>query len=249
MGRENGGRHLNDPLIVFVSSEVTVHLYPPHPPSTEGSGDEISSLKPPPDFGGRLEGGDAGGRLEGGERLRGEIESPTSFIFVNHMTDQIKDFGELSRAVRFADRMDLDGCITLDHPDMSAEIIQRKVEQREIIVAEKAGQLVGYLRLEYLWSLVPYIALIWVVEDQRRQGIGKALLHHLENVLREQGHTALYSSSQANEPEPQAWHRHAGFEECGFIAGISGGGIGEIFFRKDLSCLTQLIARKETPAP
>ena len=157
------------------------------------------------------------------------------------MTDQIK--------VIFADEIDLDGCIALDHSTMPAEVIKRKVTQREIIVAEKAGQLVGYLRLEYLWSLVPYIALIWVVEDQRRQGIGKTLLCHLENVLREQGHAALYSSSQANEPEPQAWHRRTGFEECGFITGINGGEIGEIFFRKKLSYLTQLIAHRETPTP
>lgn len=136
--------------------------------------------------------------------------------------------------VRFADQTDLDGCIALDHPAIPAEVIKRKVEQREIIVAEKAGQLVGYLRLEYLWSVVPYIALIWVVEDQRQQGIGSAMLRYLEDVLRERGHTALYSSSQANEPEPQAWHRHAGFEECGFIVGINEGGIGEIFFRKEL---------------
>ena len=142
------------------------------------------------------------------------------------MADQIE--------VRFANQMDLDECIVLDHPTMPVEVIKRKVEQREIIVAEKAGQLVGYLRLEYLWSTVPYIALIWVVEDQRQQGIGSAMLRYLENVLREQGHTALYSSSQANEPEPQAWHRHVGFEECGFIAGMNEGGVGEIFFRKDL---------------
>ncbi len=136
--------------------------------------------------------------------------------------------------VRFADPTDLDGCIALDHPTIPAEVIKRKIEQREIIVAEKAGQLVGYLRLEYLWSVVPYIALIWVVEDQRQRGIGRAMLRYLENVLRQQGHTALYSSSQANEPEPQAWHRHVGFEECGFIAGINEGGVGEIFFRKEL---------------
>jgi N-acetylglutamate synthase-like GNAT family acetyltransferase len=116
-----------------------------------------------------------------------------------------------------------------------AEVIRRKVEQREIIVAEKTGQLLGYLRLEYLWSIVPYIALIWVVDDQRQQGVGRAMLRYLQNALREQGHTALYSSSQANEPEPQTWHRYVGFEECGFIAGINGAGIGEIFFRKDLS--------------
>ena len=143
------------------------------------------------------------------------------------MADQIR--------VRFANRMDLDGCIALDHPAMPAEVIRRKVEQREIIVAEGAGKLVGYLRLEYLWSVVPYVALVWVVDNQRQQGIGRAMLRYLENVLRQQGHAALYSSSQANEPEPQAWHRHVGFEECGFIAGINEGGIGEIFFRKDLS--------------
>jgi len=45
----------------------------------------------------------------------------------------------------------------------------------------------------------------------------------------------LFSSSQANEPEPQAWHRHVGFEECGFIAGINEGGVGEVFFRKVLT--------------
>ena len=143
------------------------------------------------------------------------------------MTDQIK--------VRFANQVDLDECIALDHPITPAEVIKRKVEQREVTVAEKGGRLVGYLRFEYLWSVVPYIALIWVVEDQRQQGIGRALLHYLENVLLEQGHTVLYSSSQANEPGPQAWHRHVGFEECGFITGINEGGIGEVFFHKNLS--------------
>jgi len=155
------------------------------------------------------------------------------------MADHVEDFGERGtpsrRAVRFANQTDLDGCIALDHPTIPAELIKRKIEQGEIIVAEKAAQLVGYLRLEYLWSMAPYIALIWVVKEQRHQGIGRAMLHYLENVLREQGHTALYSSSQANEPEPQAWHRHVGFEECGFVAGINEGGIGEVFFRNDLT--------------
>jgi len=136
--------------------------------------------------------------------------------------------------IRLANPTDLDDCIALDHPTMPAEVIKRKIAQREIIVAEKSGRLVGYLRFEYLWSVVPYIAFIWVVEDQRRQGIGKAMLRYLEDVLRQQGHAALYSSSQANEPEAQAWHRRVGFEECGFIAGVNEGGVGEVFFRKAL---------------
>ena len=43
------------------------------------------------------------------------------------------------------------------------------------------------------------------------------------------------SSSQADEPEPQTWHRAIGFEECGIISGLNEGGIGEIFFRKKLN--------------
>jgi GNAT superfamily N-acetyltransferase len=92
----------------------------------------------------------------------------------------------------------------------------------------------GYVRWEFLWSLVPYVALIRVLPAHRRQGVGRALVAFLEKRLRSQGHTTLYSWSQADEAEPQAWHRHMRFEECGIIAGINEGGVGEVFFRKRL---------------
>jgi ribosomal protein S18 acetylase RimI-like enzyme len=114
------------------------------------------------------------------------------------------------------------------------KIVERKIEQEEVIVAEWNGKLIGYMRLEYLWSLIPYMAVISITPEYRRRGVGKAILRFTEAFLRDRGHNALYSSSQANEPEPQTWHRHAGFEECGIIAGINRDGIGEIFFRKHL---------------
>jgi N-acetylglutamate synthase-like GNAT family acetyltransferase len=116
--------------------------------------------------------------------------------------------------------------------DLSPEVLRRKIDWQEIVVAERHGALVGYLLVEYLWSRLPYIALIWVQPECRRQGIGKAMLGYLEAGLRCGGHATLYSSSQADEAEPQAWHRHVGFEECGVIAGINQGGVGELFFRK-----------------
>ena len=143
-------------------------------------------------------------------------------------------------AIRFARVDDLD----FAHQDgyISPEILKRKIEGQtalnpdyieDILIAVRNGKRVGYVRLEYLWSIVPYIALIRVLPEYQRQGVGKALLGFIETFLRETGHEALYSSSQADEPEPQAWHRHVGFEECGFIAGINEG-IGEVFFRKSL---------------
>lgn len=134
--------------------------------------------------------------------------------------------------VRWATLDDLD----FVHQDryIPAEVVKRKVEWQEVLVVERNDRRIGYLRIEYLWSVVPYIALIRVLPEHRRQGAGKALLHYLETFLREKGHKALYSSSQVNEPEPQAWHRHVGFEECGIVAGLNGDGVGEVFFRKRL---------------
>ena len=133
--------------------------------------------------------------------------------------------------VRLATIDDLD-FVAQDHYIPRA-IVQRKIEEGEVFVAVDTNQLVGYARLEQLWSLIPYIALIHVLPTYRRQGVGTALLAGIGATLRERGHTILYSSSQVNEPEPQAWHRRMGFEECGVIAGINDG-VGEIFFRTRL---------------
>ena len=142
--------------------------------------------------------------------------------------------------IRFARVDDLD--FAYQDGYIPPEVLNRKIEAQtalnsdrieDVVIAEWNGRRVGYVRLEYLWSIVPYIALIQVLPEYRRQGVGKALLRFIEIFLHDAGHDALYSSSQADEPEPQAWHRHVGFEECGFIAGINDG-IGEVFFRKSL---------------
>jgi GNAT superfamily N-acetyltransferase len=134
--------------------------------------------------------------------------------------------------VRFARPDDLDWLAAQD--DISAAILARKIAVSEMVIAETAGERVGFLRLEYLWSMLPYIGMIRVIESHRQQGIGRALLVFLEFHLREHGHTFLMSSSQVDEPPPQAWHRHMGFEECGILSGINRGGVGEVFFRKAL---------------
>jgi len=139
----------------------------------------------------------------------------------------------LSINVRFAELRDLDFCIRTDYKHLNKDVVKRKIEEKAVILAEVDGKPVGYLRIEYLWLKIPYLGLIRVDKEHQRKGIGTAMMKFLEEHLRKQGHKVLYSSSQANEPEPQMWHRKIGFEECGIIAGINDG-IGEIFFRKFL---------------
>ena len=128
---------------------------------------------------------------------------------------------------------DLTWCAGVDR-DIGRAAVRRKIGLREIVLSEVGGERVGYLRLEYLWSKIPYVGLIRVPEKFRRLGVGRAIVDFLEEFLRERGYKVLMSSSQVNEPSAQAWHRAVGFEECGIIAGINENGIGEVLFRKFL---------------
>jgi len=143
--------------------------------------------------------------------------------------------GIFARAlVRFAGPEDLEWCVVEDG-HVIEKIIRNKIVNDEIIVVELDGHLIAYIRLEYLWSTTPYIGLIFVNDEYRKVGVGRKMLEFLEDHLRAHGHDVLMSSSQANEPEPQAWHRAIGFVECGIISGLNEGGIGEVFFRKQLT--------------
>jgi len=158
---------------------------------------------------------------------------------------------ELSVKVRFAELKDLDFCIKSDLKHVDAyrgrafmeKYLKRKIEAKEVILAEVDGKPVGYLRLQYLGLIVPYLGIIVVNEKYRRKRVGTAMINFLEEyLLKHKGHKVftcngnalLYSSAEATAIESQAWHRALGFKECGIIAGCNEGGIGEIFFRKIL---------------
>lgn len=140
---------------------------------------------------------------------------------------------ELEVRVRFATPSDLGRCAEVD-ATVPRDRLARKLPGEEILVAESAGQIVGYLRLEYLWLKFPFVGLIHVDATCRRVGVGRAMLAFLEDYLRERGHRVLFSSSMAEAIQAQGWHRRMGFEECGFLAGVNHGAVGEVFFRKAL---------------
>ena len=120
-----------------------------------------------------------------------------------------------------------DGCIP-------KELLEDKIAREEVILALCHGHRAGYARFDLFWSVIPWLTMMWVLEGYRGRGVAKAILCDVEATCREAGHSALYSSSDADNPDAQAWHRRVGFHECGFIAGINDGGVGEVVFRKAL---------------
>jgi len=136
-------------------------------------------------------------------------------------------------SVHIASLVDL-SFVRREAPEIPTDVLEKKIALGEVIVSEQDGQPVGFLTFDFIGFASPYLSLIRVSSGHRRRGAGKAMLAFAERLLEERGLEVLYSSSQADEPEPQAWHRHMGFEECGTLKDFNRDGIGEVFFRKSL---------------
>jgi len=92
---------------------------------------------------------------------------------------------------------------------------ERKLERDELLVAEDEA-IVGYLMWTKIWRM-PWIEFVRVLIDNRRQGVGRALVTGLEDRLRAADAWMLISSSSGNDTDAIAWHRAIGFEDGGRI--------------------------------
>ena len=104
---------------------------------------------------------------------------------------------------------------------ISADLVADKIRSSEYIVARVGRAYVGYVRIGTFWSFIPFIDIIAVEDDWQRQGIGRAMLTFLEEHARNRGQTMIMSSSQADEPGAQAWHRKVGFKDAGAIIDLA----------------------------
>jgi len=102
-----------------------------------------------------------------------------------------------------------------------------------VFLAEVGGRPAGLVRIDLLWSRIPFVAQVRVLEGDRCRGVGRAMMEFVRARARAQGVGFVLSSSAADEAEPQAWHRAVGFEECGFVARLNHDAVGEVFFRQD----------------
>lgn len=131
--------------------------------------------------------------------------------------------------IRLAAIADVDSCFPFDH-HMDRDELTFKIKREDLVLATLDAVVIGYLRLEYLWSQHPFIAQIYILDAYRGQGIGTLLFCFLKKKLKNEGYTKLYSSSQSNEPMAQRWHLKMGFSLCGSIQGINKDVVDELFF-------------------
>ena len=140
----------------------------------------------------------------------------------------------MNKVIRFANQKDLKATMEFDL-HKNEEVISNKIDMKEVIVAELDNKVVGCLKIEYIWTHIPFISYIVVKDGLRGSGIGESLLNFLEGYLKKEKNSKfLLSSSMTDATKAQKWHIRRSFEESGFITSINENNVGEVFFRKNL---------------
>ena len=97
---------------------------------------------------------------------------------------------------------------------ISEKILRKKIENKEILVMENNGKIIGWLRYNLFWDNIPFMNMIYFLEEYRKIGLGKKLVEFWENEMKNNGYRNVLTSTQSNE-EAQHFYRKLGYIEIG----------------------------------
>jgi aminoglycoside 6'-N-acetyltransferase I len=110
---------------------------------------------------------------------------------------------------------------SLEEMHVTLTAILNSPHEAAFLVRAEDGSAIAFMNLSLRHDYVPgatqspvaYIEGIYVKENYRKQGLGKALIQHAEQWAIEQGCTQLASDALLDNTESYEFHTHIGFEE------------------------------------
>jgi ribosomal protein S18 acetylase RimI-like enzyme len=96
----------------------------------------------------------------------------------------------------------------------SEKILETKIENKEIYVVKYKEKIIGWLRYNLFWDNVPFMNMLYILEEYMKMGIGTKLVNYWENEMKQKGYNNVLTSTQSNE-EAQHFYRKMGYREIG----------------------------------
>ncbi|MDT3486741.1 GNAT family N-acetyltransferase [Stenotrophomonas maltophilia] len=126
--------------------------------------------------------------------------------------------------IREALPADVPALIALDsvapHDPQRARQISDWQASGGVHVAERAGQLAGYLAIHHHFFGESFVEMLMVAREQRSQGVGAALLRH---AIAQRGQRKLFTSTNASNIAMQRLLAASGFIDSGIVHGLDAG--------------------------
>ena len=115
--------------------------------------------------------------------------------------------------IRYAEKMDFTWLKEND-VHIFEEILDIKIKLKEIFIVEENNEKIGWLRYSLFWDNIPFMNMIYFINEYRCKGYGRKLVEYWEKEMNQKGHKNVLTSTLSNE-EAQHFYRKLGYNEIG----------------------------------
>ena len=105
-------------------------------------------------------------------------------------------------------------CIFENDGHVSKDVLDKKLSDGEILIAQLDGVFLGHLRFSFFWDEIPFMNMLVVKEAFRGKGIGSLLVTFWEEEMKKRGFNKAMTSTLECE-SAQYFYRKLGYRELG----------------------------------
>lgn len=131
--------------------------------------------------------------------------------------------------IRFAQKSDIETLSTYDKHIRETEL-ESVISLGRVIVAEDNRTLMGWLRWNLFWDNTPFMNMLFLIEEYRSNGHGKAMISYWERMMQVEGYKLVMTSSLSNETA-QHFYRKLNYVDSGALL-LPGESLEIIFTKK-----------------
>lgn len=117
--------------------------------------------------------------------------------------------------IRIANKSDLSILVHYDKHISGDELAYSMMRER-ILIIEENNHLIGWLRYNLFWDNMPFMNMLYILEDYRGKRYGKVLTLFWEEQMKRLGYELVMTSTLSNEGA-QHFYRKLGYTDAGSL--------------------------------
>lgn len=116
--------------------------------------------------------------------------------------------------IRYADERDFDLLKEYDK-HIEASELKKSIDAKRVLIMLN-NEFIGWLRFNLFWDSIPFMNMLYFLEDYRGKGYGKQLVDFWEKEMRDNQYKIVMTSTQSDE-QAQFFYRKNGYVDCGSL--------------------------------
>lgn len=133
--------------------------------------------------------------------------------------------------IRYAGQDSLAELLRYDR-HIAQDELANSIALKRVLVMSQDGRMLGWLRFNLFWDNLPFLNMLYFLEENRGRGYGGQLLRFWEQEMRKSGFRQVLTSTMSNE-QGQFFFRKNGYRDCGAL--LLPDEPVEIIMRKDIT--------------